>query len=246
MTFRAVLVLLLSLAFAAAPLFVDGFAGFDPAQFPVEIPEPPVQPAGYAFAIWGVIYLWLVVMAGFGVWRRREDPAWDRTRLPTALSLGVGTIWLAVAVASPVWATALIWLMLGAALLALLRTPDADRWLLRAPLGLYAGWLTAASCVSLGILLPGYGIGPFGPVGWAVAALSLALAIAVAILKARPSLLFGAAVAWALAGVFARNGATTVGLYALGAAVFVAALTLWRFRTSRSWRRRRAARSGRP
>ncbi len=234
MTLRAALVLLLALTFAASPFFVDGFAGFDPAQFPVRIEEPPVQPAGYAFAIWGPIYLWLIVMAGFGVQKRRDDPRWDATRLSLIVTLGVGTFWLAVAVASPVWATVLIWIMLGGALVALLRTPAADPLLLRAPLGLYAGWLTAASCVSLGLLLPGFGIGPFGPEGWAIAALSLGLAIAVAILRALPSLAYGAAVVWALIGVLVQNGADLVGLFALGAAVTVAALTVLRFRSSRS------------
>lgn len=234
MSFRAALVLLLALTFATSPLFVDGFAGFDPTQFPVPIEQPPVQPAGYAFAIWGPIYLWLIVMACFGVIARRHDPAWDATRLPLIVSFGVGTFWLAVAVASPIWATVLIWIMLISALAALLRTPRTDRFLLRAPIGLYAGWLTAASCVSLGITLPSYGIGPFGPEGWAIAALSLGLAIAVAILRVVPSLAYGIAVVWALIGVFAQNGASLVGFFAIGAAVVVAALTALTFKSSRS------------
>lgn len=234
MKIRALIVLLLTVTFAASPFFVEGFAGFDPSQFPVPIEEPPVQPAGYAFAIWGVIYLWLIVMAGFGLWKREEDPGWDATRLPLLVSLGVGTAWLAVAVASPIWATLLIWVMLVSALLALLNTPPTDLWLLRAPIGLYAGWLTAASCVSIGITLPGYGIGPFGAVGWAIAALAVALAITAAILRARPSLMYGAAVVWALVGVFVQNGTTVVGLFGIGAAVALAALTLYRLRLSRS------------
>ncbi|MGB3555668.1 MAG: hypothetical protein WBA25_13615 [Jannaschia sp.] len=227
MRLRAILVLLASLAFAVSPFLVSDFAGYDPTQFPVLIEEPPVQPAGYAFAIWGAIYLWLVVSAAFGLWKRAEDPAWDGTRLPLIVSLAIGAVWLAVAVASPIWATILIWAMLAAALAALLRTSRADVWLLRAPLGLYAGWLTAASCVSLGVTAMGYGLPPFGPVGWSIAMLCLALAIAVAILRIVPSPMYGAAVAWALIGVFVQNGADPVGLLAAGGAVAVAALTLW-------------------
>lgn len=234
MKIRALLVLILAVAFAASPFFVEGFAGFDPSQFPVPIEEPPVQPAGYAFAIWGVIYLWLIVMAGFGLWKRAEDVDWDAARLPLIVSLGVGTTWLGVAVASPIWATVLIWVMLVSALAALVQTPQKDLWLLRAPLGLYAGWLTAASSVSLGITLPGFGIGPFGPVGWAIAALALALAITSAILRARASLMYGGAVVWALIGVFVQNGTSLVGLFGVGAAVAVAALTIYRLKLSRS------------
>jgi len=234
MFIRALLTLLFALTFAASPFFVDGFAGFDPTQFPVVIENPPVQPAGYAFAIWGPIYLWLIAMAAFGALARAKDPKWDRTRLPLILSLAVGTAWLAVAVASPIWATILIWVMLIGALATLLRTPSSDVWWLRAPVGLYAGWLTAASCVSLGITLPGFGVGPSSPEGWAIAALALALAITVAILRACSSLAYGAAVVWALIGVFVQNGVSFVGLFGIGAAVVVAALTVRDFRSSRS------------
>ena len=229
---RAVVVLLAALAFAASPLLAPSFAGYDASQFPVRIEEPPILPAGYAFSLWGLIYLWLIVMAGYGVWRRSDDAGWDATRWPLIASLGVGAIWLPVATASPIWATVLIWGMLVAALWALLRTPGRDVWLLRAPVGLYAGWLTAASCVSLGTVLTGWDIAPFGPAGWAVACLSLALAIGVAILRARPSLLYGAALIWALVAVTARDGATLVGLFAVGAAVAVAAVTAMRLRAA--------------
>lgn len=234
MTLRAILLLLAALAFAASPLVVPGFGGYDASQLPVPIEEPPVLPAGYAFSLWGLIYLWLIVMAGFGLWRRREDAAWDATRWPLIASLAIGAIWLAVAVASPIWATVLIWAMLAAALVALLRTPDRDAWLLRAPVGLYAGWLTAASCVSLGTVLTGWAVPPLGPTGWAVACLALALAIGAAILRARPSLTYGAAIVWALVAVTARDGAGVAGLFAAGAAIAVAVLTVQRLREARA------------
>lgn len=231
---RALLVLLAALVFAASPLLNPGFGGYEASQFPVPVEEPPVLPAGYAFSLWGVIYLWLIAMAGFGLWKRAGDAGWDATRLPMLGSLAIGAIWLPVAMASPVWATVLIWAMLAFSLAALLRTPDRDPWLLRAPIGLYAGWLTAASCVSLGTLVTGYAVPPLGPEGWAVAVFCFALAIAAAMLRARPSLMYGAAVVWALVAVFARNGVGLVGLFAIGAAVVVAALTLLRLRSSRS------------
>ena len=55
----SLLVLLAALAFALSPLLSSGFNGFAPDQFPIPQDNPPVQPAGYAFAIWGLIYLWL-------------------------------------------------------------------------------------------------------------------------------------------------------------------------------------------
>lgn len=230
MTIRASLILLLAVGFAAAPFFTPGFGGYEPSQFPVPLENPPVQPAGYAFSIWGPIYVWLLVSGIYGLWRRRDDPDWDASRPPLILSLAVGVSWLAVAQASPIWATVLIWVMLAGALLALLRTPDRDVWLLRAPVGLYAGWLSAASAVSLGLLAAGWGVPPFGPIGWAFVALAVALFVAVPTLLRRPSLTYGAAVSWGLAAVMVRNGADALGIVAALAAVAIMGVTLGRLR----------------
>ncbi|TFL17641.1 tryptophan-rich sensory protein [Jannaschia formosa] len=226
MRLRALLVLIAALAFAASPLLVPGFGGYEPSQFPNPLEDPSVQPAGYAFSIWGPIYLWLVLSAGYGLWRRASDPAWDAARLPLIVSLAVGAVWLPVALASPLWATALIWVMLGGALWALLRTPRKNRLLLRGPVGLYAGWLTAASAVSVGLIAAGWGVPPLGPEGWAFAALALGLVIAVGVLWRLPSPAYGAAVVWALVAVTVRNGADPVGIFAAVAALGIAALTV--------------------
>lgn len=140
------------------PAFTNPFMGFTADQLPYPQIDPPVQPAGYAFAIWGLIYSWLVVSAVFGVWKRRSDAAWDHVRAPLMISLAVGTPWLAIANASAVWATITIFIMSAAAIVALIRAPKVDGWWLQAPVGIYAGWLTAASFVSLGSTAAGYGI----------------------------------------------------------------------------------------
>ncbi|HSM35553.1 MAG TPA: hypothetical protein VK837_04075 [Longimicrobiales bacterium] len=226
MTLRATLTLLLAAAFAAAPFLTPGFGGYEPSQFPVPLEDPPVQPAGYAFSIWGPIYAWLVLSGAYGLWRRRDDAEWDAARLPLILSLAVGVFWLAVAQRSPIWATVLIWVMLAGAIAALLRTPNRDVWLLRAPVGLYAGWLTAASAVSLGLLAAGWAVPPFGPIGWAFAALAVAVVVAVPTLLSRPTLTYGAAVAWGLAGVTVQNGLDALGIVSALAALAIVGVTL--------------------
>lgn len=193
-------------AFVASPLLAPEFRGYDADLFPVPQDRPPVQPAGYAFGIWGVIYLWLLAHAAFGLWARRGAAHWDTVRWPLILSLGPGAFWLAIAGVAPVAATVLIFWMLGTALIALWRCPakGCDRWLLQAPVALYAGWLTAASCVSLGLVLGGFGL--TGSTGAAVVALAVAIATAGAMQLARPRAPeYGAAVIWALVGVVVAN-----------------------------------------
>lgn len=203
---KAILTLTAALAFAASPFFVPGFSGFDPELYPVPQVDPPVQPAGYAFAIWGLIYAWLILHAGFGLLKRDTDPAWDAPRWPLFLSLAIGASWLAVAMRDPVLATVLIWVMLAGALAALFQSrADPDRWLLQAPLAIYAGWLTAASAASLGLLGAGYGI-ITDATGWAYIGLGVALGLAAAVqtfLGRAPE--YGLTVAWALVAIAVQN-----------------------------------------
>jgi len=208
------LVLILALTFAASPLWVSGFGGFDPAQFPVPQVDPAVQPAGYAFAIWGVIYAWLIVGMGFGALRRWHAPDWAEMRLPLTISLAVGSIWLPVAVRSPIWATVLIWAMLIPALIALWRSPRLDPWAASWPIGLYAGWLSAASCVSIGLVLAGYGITTERTAAWLMVSVAVVLALVVQrSLERAPT--YGIAVIWALVAVGVQNGFDPRGVGAL-------------------------------
>jgi len=200
----AVLTLLAAVAFAASPFLSSGFNGFSANQFPVPQIDPPIQPAGYAFSIWGLIYLWLIAGTGFGAFARGRSEDWHAARLPLLISLGVGSFWIATAQVSVIWATVMIWVMLAFALAALARAGTRDRWLQREPLGAYAGWLTAASSVSVGLMLAGYGITSQTVAAWI--GLVLALLVAAAMQRARPdSLAYPAAVIWALVGVIVSN-----------------------------------------
>ncbi len=225
----AALVMVAALAFAASPLTSDGFSGFTPGQFPIPQVDPPVQPAGYAFAIWGLIYAWLIAGAGFGLLRRDTDPGWRAMRPALLVSLAIGAGWIPVANIAPVYATVLIWAMLLAAVVALLRAGTGDRAWLRTPVALYAGWLTAASCVALGLVLAGHGV--LGPQVAALAMLALALAIALAVQGLRPDTPeYAAAVIWALVGVIVANAApANVAVLALsGVGIALLAWQAWR------------------
>ncbi|MFW2542595.1 hypothetical protein ACN2XU_08130 [Primorskyibacter sp. 2E107] len=215
----AILCFLAAVGFAASPLLAPGFGGYEASQFPVMIEEPPVQPSGYAFSIWGLIFAWLVVGTGFGLLRRWDDPDWTPGRLPLFVSLAVGVNWLPVAMHYPVIATGMIWVMLAGALLSLFRVGDTDRWLQQAPVAIYAGWLTAASCVGLGVVLGGYGWLP--PTPAALVSLALALVISVVVqyrLHRAPE--YGITVIWALVAVIVANShpfnAAVAGLALLG------------------------------
>jgi hypothetical protein len=228
MNAKALTLLIATLAFGVAPFVTPPFTGYDPAMFPVYIVQPSIQPAGYAFAIWSVIYLWLIAHAVFGLWKRGKDAAWDAVRLPLAVAVAVGAVWLSIAGASAIWGTVTIWIMAGAAILAFLRAdPSVDRWMLSGPTAIFAGWLSAASAVSTGVLIAGYGW--LSDTGAAAAMLALVLAIAVTVQMRRPAMpVYGLTVIWALVGVIVTNASGNLTVAILAASgIAVMAVTLW-------------------
>lgn len=201
----ALILLLVTIAFGLAPLVTPPFTGYDPSLFPVDIGRPAIQPAGYAFSIWSVIYLWLIVHAVYGLWQRAGHATWAATRVPLIVAIGVGVVWLWIAGQSAVWGTLTIWIMAAGALAAFLRAPtEPDRWLLSGPLAIFAGWLTAAAAVSTGVLIAGYGV--LTNIGSALAMLGLVLVIALVAQARKPRMpVYGLTVVWALIGVIVAN-----------------------------------------
>jgi hypothetical protein len=226
MLLRAVFLLVATIGFGAAPLITPPFTGYDPGIFRVRVDRPSIQPAGYAFSIWALIYLGLIAHALFGMLARRADAAWDAVRVPMAVSITIGTIWLWIAPGYPITATAAIWAMLGLAGLALLRVSAQDRLLLATPIAIYTGWLTAAANVSLGVVIAGY--------GWltdtesAAAMLALALTIGVSVQLRRPAdFAYGLTLIWALIGIVVVNWQPNVTVSALAAGgILVMAITI--------------------
>jgi hypothetical protein len=201
----ALILVLATIAFGLAPLVTPPFTGYDPALFPVDVGRPAIQPAGYAFSIWSVIYLWLIAHAIYGLWKRADAPDWARTRTPLTMAIGVGVVWLWIAGQSAVWGTVTIWIMAAGALAAFLRAPtEPDRWLLSGPLAIFAGWLTAAAAVSTGVLIAGYGV--LSNVASALAMLGLVLGIALVVQGRKVRMpVYGLTVVWALVGVIVVN-----------------------------------------
>lgn len=267
----ALILLVATLAFGVAPFITPPFTGYDPALFPVRIERHSITPAGYAFAIWSVIYLWLTLNAVYGLLQRAEAPAWDRVRLPLTVAVGVGAAWLWIAGQSPLWGTVTIWIMAAGAIAAFLRAdcstsepleidrsasdPEtliierviqkanatffskslksvrnlefSNRWMLSGPTAIFAGWLSAASAVSTGVFIAGYGW--LGDTAAAAAMLALVLGIAVTVQMRRPEMpVYGLTVIWALLGVIVANAGANVTVAVLaGSGIAVMAVTLW-------------------
>lgn len=181
--YRAHAVLVLALLFALSPLASDGFNGFSAQQFPIVQDHWPIQPAGWAFSIWGVIYGWLIAASLWGLRYARDVAGWQAMRKPLIMSLLIGTFWIAAANRAPVLATGMIIVMAASAIAGFLRAGGERPLFLVGPVGLYAGWLTAASGVA--VVMSGYGVASAQTA--ALAILTVVLAVALWVQALRPA-----------------------------------------------------------
>ena len=216
--------------------------GQSPAEFSADS-DATLKVAGYAFAIWGVIYLWLLVYAvRQALPQTGESLLVHRLGWPSVVALlGIG--WWVVAAAFD-WEAAtvvLIFASLAALLIPLLANAgairalprgDRDRWMTLWPLSMLAGWLTVAAPLNLITVATGNDALPamLSPTVWAILAIVGVTATALGVTRQIRTLAYGLPIAWGLLGAFvaeqARNPVLAYVALAASVAVLVGALVL--------------------
>lgn len=231
------LVVLAAAAFAVLVPAVQAMAdlGLSQAEFAAD-GNQTLRVAGYAFSIWGLIYMGLVAYAvRQALPRTGESVFLTRFGWPSAVAMvGIG-LWIVVAAINLKAASVLI---IFASLLALLvplllysgtvrslGSTERDRWLGAWPLAALAGWLTIASPLNLITVATAYDALPaaLSPTGWAIVAIVVVTAVAVAVTARLRLMAYPLPIAWGLIGAFVaeqeRN--PTLGFTALGAALLI-------------------------
>jgi len=153
-----------------------------------------VTPSGWAFAIWGVIYVWealsCAVLPDDGL---RGFVAANAFQLVWALAFARDYVGLSF----------LLLCGITASLFLALAEQPADTSVLVAPLSLHAGWVTVASLLNLNLLLVKLRATTAAQVFAAFATIYLGLAAAVSYGALRNQLpLYTLAIAWAFLGIF--------------------------------------------
>ncbi|MCW0375654.1 hypothetical protein [Xanthomonas sacchari] len=238
-----ILVLLTALAMPLVAWFSQRGA-FGPTNGAISDRYPTlIVAAGYAFAIWGVIFL---LDLAFGLWqssaRRRRVSALAQVRAPAALGFALTAAWMPVFSQQHfLLALAVIWTALAAMLLAALRlsrdpSPESGQtlwaWL---PLSLHAGWLSLAAFLNTAQVIVAYRwLSTERMLPWSLVLFALAAVLLLGMNRAmRGNLAYAAAALWALAAVYVKQaastlaGAQTAAWVALLLAAVLALQTLW-------------------
>ncbi len=203
-------------------------------------------PAGYVFAIWGVIYLGLLTYAVYqALPAQRENP---RLR-------SIGGLFVLASVANIVWiflwhyeafpATMAAMLVLLVSLIAIyLRlgigrssVSRAETWLVRVPFSVYLGWITVATVANASQLLYslGWNGGPISPQTWAAIMVFVATVVGLLMTITRRDVGYLLVLVWAFIGIALKHAGTPlVSITAWVATGAVAVLVVWSLLSKRT------------
>ena len=210
------LVVLAAAVFALVVPLVQNLAalGLTQAEFASD-GNSTLRVAGYAFSIWGLIYLGLLAYAVRQVLPQTgESTLINRMGWPSAVAFfGIG-MWIVVAALNLKAASVIVIFASLVALLApllaysgsirALSRTDRDRLLLVWPLAALAGWLTVAAPLNLITTLTAFQALPeaLSPAAWAILAIVLTTGVALAVTASLRTIAYPLPTAWGLLGAF--------------------------------------------
>jgi benzodiazapine receptor len=211
----------------------------------------PITPAGYVFAIWGIIYALLLVFVIYQLLPKQKDKLFQRQ---------IGALFILSSIFNVVWL--FLWqydyitvsLILMFALLATLVTiylrlgigkskvPLIDKLCVQLPFSVYLGWITVASIANMAAALVSVGWDRFGMSAetWAIVAIIIAFIVTLAIIVARKDVAFSLVIVWALTGIAAKQSMYANIVTAIGIATAIILISLAVTLIFNRLRRRRA------
>jgi hypothetical protein len=206
--------------------------------------------AGYAFSIWGPIFLLDAFYATRQMLDRAADVGLQRTRPWAALAFALTSLWMIAFTLQLFWvALAIIWISFGSILRAawhVAHTAQHARgpWWQWIPLSLHAGWVSLAVFLNVAQVIVAFKLLPVANMlPWTLALFVLAaLLVLTALVGMRGNWVYAFATIWGLAGVYVKQshsqlpGANVAADAALALAFVVCATSLlcgWHYRSVR-------------
>lgn len=198
-----------------------------------------ITPSGWAFAIWGPLFLGSAV---FAIWQalpaQRDNRLLARIAWPAAIALAAQGVWATYTqFANLTFVSALIILVSLGGLLACLRAlvraerlSAGERWFAALVLSSLAAWLTAASIVNISASLVYHGVGGgfTDPIAAAVMVGVGGLVAALAVGRSKGNPWYALVFCWALAAIFYRGGqeAEVIAIACIASGALVLLVTL--------------------
>ncbi|MEO1792236.1 MAG: TspO/MBR family protein [Cyanobacteria bacterium J06629_19] len=199
-----------------------------------------ITPAGYAFAIWGLIYLGLIA---YGIYQalpaQRHQRAFEQVSWAIIGACVLQIIWIYVFLTYHFWWAAAIILGITGCLIAAylptrqLKSTRKIRWFLQAPISIYFAWITIASVLNVSgalyvVAVPRDAISTFessvattspGGVIATVAMMCISAGIAAIVALRYADVSYPAVAVWAFIAIAVRTGFAPIAFSGIALAV---------------------------
>lgn len=192
-----------------------------------------VTPTGWAFSIWGVIFLGVLVFAAWQAAPSRRGVRHDRLGAPFVAANVLNGLWQIPWLTGHLGVAALVLFGIVASLVWLYVRLDAlgprggERWALGVPTSLFLAWVTVAAPLNAAVWLRSLGWDSAGTF-WPIVVVLVVAGIGVWLLRRTGDVAMAAVFLWAYAGIYAAHPdrATLVFALAAGALALVVAAVL--------------------
>ena len=212
---RAAIVLAVVVQIGATFLPALGFG--DPIGDRSDSVRTLITPSGWAFAIWGPLFLGSAI---FAIWQalpaQRQSRLLNRIAWPAVVALAAQGVWATYTQFYNLTAVSavIILISLGGLLICLralceqTELSSGERWFAALVLSALAAWLSAASIVNVSATLVYYGVGGgFAYPNWAAIMVAVGGVIAAAaVYRSRGNPWYALVFCWALLAIYFRGG----------------------------------------
>ncbi|MCW4035115.1 MAG: tryptophan-rich sensory protein [Candidatus Bathyarchaeota archaeon] len=174
-----------------------------------------VTPAGFTFAIWGIIYVLLAVFVIYQFLPNKNKSFIRTIGWMFALSSALNIFWLFLWHYNLVTYSLLLMFGLLATLIGIYRKLDigkaevslTERLCVHLPFSVYLGWISIATIANVSVALTAVSWDGFGlqEQTWAVLIIAVALVLTLTMLLLRKDFAFSLVVIWALVGIMSKQ-----------------------------------------
>lgn len=168
-------------------------------------------PAGFTFAIWGVIYLLLILYASYAL--KHTSDFIPRINGSFSLSSFANALWIIAWHYQIMWLSLLLMLIILGCLIDIALkikqttlTPS-EKFFVKIPFDVYFGWITVATIANVTVLLVAYDFSGFGISEglWTSAVLLVGLLIGIATSLKIKGYAYNAVLIWAYWGILSKH-----------------------------------------
>jgi benzodiazapine receptor len=196
-----------------------------------------ITPAGYVFAIWGIIYTLLMFFVVYQVLpKQREKSFLTQVSFLFILSCILNVIWIFLWQYDYITLTVVPMFALLATLIAIYirlkvgksKVSLKEKAFVHLPFSVYFGWITVATAADVAAALYASGWVRWSPADaiWGIVAMVAVLIVTLAIVAARKDYAYGLVAVWALVGIAVKQSAVPEIALTAEVGAFIASITI--------------------